>query len=195
MENCAIPLVPLQKRDGVEMARGDTIEVPPHRVFDPKTTDYAIFEAACCDPRGWCDAFGMLEALSERSRTAGYAKAVYVIGVEGEAAVAKIGVSADPLRRVVELQSSHYRRLFLHGVIFTPTRKSETVEAAILNMADEDGDRMCGEWVNWTPEDTLSRALFYALNVGIPVCDAMTWRDDMIRRTKALAVKRRLMAA
>lgn len=141
---------------------------------------------ACRSPEGLADAIGMLTALAGKNeRTAGFEKAVYVIQVADDP-ICKIGVSANPIRRVADLQACHYRELFLYAVIFCPTRRSVTIEQEVLEQASQAGNRLLGEWVAYPPEVTLRMALETARDKRIDVCDGKTWFSNMVERTKVL---------
>lgn len=139
----------------------------------------------CKEPAGLADAFGMMTALANdrRNRSSGFEKAVYVIQVEDDP-ICKIGISADAVARCNELQGAHYRNLFLHAVIFSPTRKAMTIEQAVLARASEEGNRLLGEWVNYEPDEVVRMALEFARDKKIPVCDGRTWFENVCERTR-----------
>lgn len=148
-----------------------------------------LYADLCRRPEGLADAIGMLRALAEqKTRTSGFEKAVYVIAVK-DSPITKIGISADPMKRLRDLQGSHYRELLLHGVIFCPGRNSMTIEQAVLEEANCDGTRLMGEWVAKAPEDVLMSALRIARDRRVDVCDGHTWFNNMVRRTKQLYAK------
>lgn len=141
------------------------------------------------DEERYAKAFGMLRALGE-SGSKGNEKAVYVLEVEGRD-IAKIGVSFDPLNRFADIQAGHYRKLHLHAVLFCPTRKSVSIEQAVLQRALEAGKRLNGEWVAMSAPDTLMLALEVARDNNWPICDGQTWFENMAAKTYALASSRR----
>lgn len=138
----------------------------------------------CLSEKGLADALGLLRAASESSRVAGFAKAIYVIQVADDP-ICKIGVSSDPTRRVVDLQGSHYRELFLYGVVFCPTHKSVTIEQDVLSRAQDAGDRLMGEWIAAEPRAVMRMIFESAKDKRVPICDGRTWFDYKVQRTKA----------
>ncbi|MEM9085319.1 MAG: hypothetical protein AAGB23_05300 [Pseudomonadota bacterium] len=157
-------------------------KVSPMRGFHPEC-DVELAAKACSDPEGWRTAIGMLEAIAEKGRSSGAAKALYVIGVEGREDVCKIGVSANPLKRLDDLQGGHYRKLFLHGIAFSPLHKAVTVEQGVLAC----DDRLRGEWMADNVESVLRRALLFAFENKIGLIDGKTYFADMAKRTRELA--------
>lgn len=137
----------------------------------------------------YAKAFGMLRALGANG-SKGNEKAVYVIGVDGRP-ITKIGVSFDPTKRLVDLQSGHYRKLYIYAVLFCPTRKSVSIEQAALHRASEENKRLNGEWVEMSAEDALLLVLETARDNGWAVCDGQTWFENMTSRTYALAAAKR----
>lgn len=148
--------------------------------------DVSAFMSLCKSEDGLASAIGMLRAMSAKnSRTSGYEKAVYVIAVEGRA-ITKIGISADPIKRLRDLNNSHYRKLRLHGVVFCPTRKSGSIEQEALLRATLRKKRLKGEWTELEPDEALQVVLESARDGDWPTCDGRTYLDNMIARTKAL---------
>lgn len=189
MGNRALPLRLLSERDLIRGKIGHmAIPVTPFRRFD-FSDSLAPFCAACCEPEPLANAFGMMAAIADTAkfRTSGAAKALYVMGIEGEPEVAKVGVSANAITRLAELQGAHHRRLWLHGVAFFPRHNAVVVEGGVLKAASERGDRLLGEWVKVSPADLLEEALAYARDNDVPVSDGRTWFEDMSRRTVDLA--------
>lgn len=156
-------------------------KVSPLRRIDLNASMAAATESVC-DPEGWAHAIGMLEAIAEQGRQSGDAKALYVIGVEDRETIAKIGVSANPIARLAELQGSHYRRLYLHAIVFTPMRNAVKIERGVLQAPE----RMQGEWLELSVGDVLTRALEYARDNEIPVVDGRNWFADTAKRTREL---------
>ena len=134
-------------------------------------------------------AFGMLRAVGENG-VKGNEKAVYVIGL-GDEPISKIGVSYDPVGRLVSLQGSHYADLHVHAVLFCPTRKSVSIEQVALGRATDMGKRLRGEWVAMKPDDALRLVLETARDNNWPVCDGKTWFDNMAARTRQLVQSRK----
>lgn len=160
------------------------------RVFD-LSGPLEPFVELCRSPHGLADALGVLDALTGgNKRSAGFERAVYVIQVDDDP-ICKIGISANPVERLKDLQGAHYRELFLYGVIFCPTRKSETIEQEVLKRASEAGTRLFGEWIAEDPHDILLAALQVARDKKIDVCDAKTWQVNMFDRTKELYAKQK----
>lgn len=160
------------------------------KVFD-LSGDLRFFAELCKDDCGLADAIGMLTALADgNDRTSGFEKAVYVIAV-GDDPISKIGISANPLKRVEDLQGAHYRELRLHAVIFCPGRKAMTIEQDVLARAASDGSRLMGEWIAEAPDNVLAAAIESARRNKLDICDALTWRDNMIARTKELYRRQR----
>lgn len=159
-------------------------------VFD-LSGDIAPALAKVREPEGIASAVGMLRAIAGRqTKRAGLEKAVYVIGVEAEPDVSKVGIAIDPITRLGNLQSAHYLKLFLHGVAFCPTRKAETLEALVLRYADQNECRLNGEWLSRKPEDTMRLVLELARDNKIPVCDGRAWFDSMVKKTKQIFMAR-----
>jgi hypothetical protein len=132
----------------------------------------------------------MLRALGETGAK-GNEKAVYVIGVVDKP-ISKIGISYDPVGRLQGLQNSHYEELYLHAVVFCPTRKSGSIEQASLQSALESEKRLRGEWVDMPPEEALKLVLETARDNKWPVCDGATWFENMVIRTRELAITRKI---
>lgn len=168
------------------------VPVNGFRNFDFERGEISDFIDECREFSGLAHAFGMMEALAEGKnyRTAGGPRSLYVMGIEDRDDIAKIGVSANAFRRVEDIQGSHYSRVRLYGVMFFPTRKSETVEQGVLREAQERGDRLMGEWIKARPADVFRAAMEYARDNKIPVTDGMTWFEDMRDRTLELGRRR-----
>lgn len=153
------------------------------------TSQSNLFEAACRDPSQLANAFGVMEALCEKvggKKNGSPPRALYLIQA-GEDPIVKIGVSANPLRRLMDLQASHYRELFLWGVIFTPEMKAMTLEQRLLECAQQRGDRLMGEWVAAEPSDLFREILGLAAQHKIAICNAEVWLHNMMERTKRIA--------
>lgn len=142
------------------------------------------------DAERYSKAFGMLKAFGE-SGSKNNEKAVYILGVEGRG-ISKIGVSFDPLKRYADIQSSNYRKLYIHAVIFCPTRKSVSIEQAVLRNAESCDKRLNGEWVEMPADETLLLALEVARENKWPVCDGQTWFENIAAKTFAMASVRRI---
>lgn len=189
MTNCALRLSAIPKTAFKKMhgARGvsQLVSVPPYHSFDIGN-DLQPFMDVCRSHDGLARAFGMVEALSDegKGRTSGFARVLYIIGVDGEPGICKIGISSNPFRRLSDLQGAHYRPLWLHSVLFFPTRKAMTVEQHFLSNSAE---RMCGEWLAVEPDDLLSRVLSHSRDEKIPVIDGGNWFKDITARTYAIA--------
>lgn len=197
MQSSALRYKPLGKGNLIGgNSRNNPIEVSSHRIFD-LSGDLEPFKEACRDPRGLSNAFGMLEAIAKNKNSceSGAAKAVYVISVDGEPSISKIGVSANAVFRLGWLQSQHYRKLFLHAVIFCPRHNAVKVEQAILRNAVAAEKRLEGEWVEYPSDDVLTQIMEYARDSETPIVDGRTWFEDVSRRTLELARKSRMRRA
>jgi hypothetical protein len=168
--------------------------VPAGLEFD-LSEDIEPAMAACRSAEGLADAIGMLTAIGGRGhRTAGFEKAVYVIQVD-EDPITKIGVSANPLERVADLQAAHYRELSLFAVIFCPLRQAVAIERGVLRRAEDTGTRLLGEWINADAHKVLRSAFEVARDGPFAVCDGKTWLANMIEKTKAMHRQQREMAS
>lgn len=154
-------------------------------IFD-LSGDLDPFMDACRAKAGLDDAISLLTALADGpSRTAGFEKAVYVIRVAGDP-ISKIGVSANPSKRLMDLQAAHYRELELHAVIFCPKRKSVSIEQAVLQRANQAGNRLMGEWIADEPDNVLRAALECARDGKHQICDGASWFRNMALRAREL---------
>lgn len=172
---------------------GSHLSFSPGAVFD-LSGDFDPLMELCKSPDGLANALGMLEAVAEGKRNkTGFAKAVYVINVDGDP-ITKIGVSTNPIRRLADLQAGHYRELRLHAVVFCPKHNSVKIEQEVLGRAVEKGTRLCGEWVNGEPDEVLREALTVARDLKVDVCDGKTWLANMIARTREAHAAQKAMA-
>jgi hypothetical protein len=160
----------------------------PHGESFDLTGDFEAAKAACRDVQGVADAVGLLDAMSDdkRGRTSGFAKAVYVISVMDDP-IAKIGVSANPIRRHADLQASHYRELVLNAVVFCPKHNAVAIEQEVLRRAREAGDGLMGEWIAADPDDVLHMVMEAAVSLDVPICDGRQWFDNQFAKARALA--------
>lgn len=141
----------------------------------------------CREPAGIAKANGLAQAIKDNDARSGVPRAVYVIGIEGEA-VAKIGVSATPVNRCIGLQQAHYKELFLYGALYLVGKpKCETIEEEALARAEQIAAWRKGEWVGLTAERAFTMVMHAADDLQIKTCDAATWVDNMNRRVKGLA--------
>lgn len=156
-------------------------------VFD-WTGDLAGFAPLCCKTDAIQKAVGFAETVnkSEGSKTEA---ALYVIGVEGMP-VAKLGVTTQPASRLSTLQGAHWAPLYIHALIWGPTRKAETVEQTALQAAEEMGVRLMGEWVAMNVDEALELALKAGRYRNTPLCDSMTWLSNWDIRLTALRAHR-----
>jgi hypothetical protein len=173
---------------------GDTIANElylPHGQAFNLSGDILPAMEACRKPEGIADAIGLLSAMAgEKTRSSGFEKAVYVIHVLDDP-ITKIGVSADPIKRLGDLQAAHYRELQLHAVIFCPKRNAVAIEQAVLRRASERGDRLLGEWIAAEPDEVLRMAIEAARDGDWPICDGRTWFENRVARVKAWAKQTR----
>lgn len=182
------PLSVIQRNVRISPQDVDSILVPGGECFDLENHPLAAFVGACRSPEGLADAVSLLEAIATtrtRTRSSGTERAVYIIQVADDP-ICKIGVSANPLRRALDLQAAHYREIFLWAVLFCPTRKSVSIEQKVLGNASADGTRLMGEWVAKDPLSVLMETLTVARDNQWPVCDGRTWFRNMVNRTVAL---------
>lgn len=172
------------KRD----TQGNTVGLPYRyvgRYFDVSSPMAERIDLCRC-PEGMARANGMSAAMSEAQAVA-IPRAVYVIGVHGEA-VSKIGVSSTPINRCAGLQQSHYRELFLHGAVYlVGSTRCETLETAAIERAAEESGFRRGEWVGTTPERSFEIVMSLADELSIKVCDAATWVSNLNAKARALA--------
>lgn len=163
------------------------VEMPPYRVFDlDEVEDYEPYIDLCRDPKGVADSVGLLSALCADTRwlAQNTERVLYIIGVEDEP-ITKIGVSADPIKRLADLQQGHYQGLFLHSVYFCPkTGGGKLEQAALKDAADI---RLRGEWVAEWPHEAAARVLRVSAEKKIGVCDGATWQRASLARTQATA--------
>lgn len=153
------------------------------------TGDRTGFQAACREPSRLADAFGVMEALAEGGggkAMGAPARALYLIQV-GDDPIVKVGVSANPYRRLMDLQKANYRELFLWGVVFSPKEKAMTLEQRTLELAFARGNRLMGEWVSSTPEAVFTDVLNMASEHKVAVCNAEVWLHNMMEQTKRMA--------
>lgn len=151
--------------------------------------DRTAFEAACRDASLLANAFGVMEALAEGNagkRMGAPARALYLIQV-GDDPITKIGVSANPYRRLLDLQKAHYRELFLWGVVFSPQEKAMTLEQRTLDLASQRGNRLMGEWIGAAPEEVFADVLEMSVQHKVVVCNAEIWLHNMMEQTKRMA--------
>ena len=137
------------------------------------------------DEVGIAQALGMMRAMGG-DKAKGLERAVYVIGVE-DRDISKIGVSADPMGRLGDLQGCHYRKLYLHGLVFPVRRHSVSIEQAALRTAREAGNGLNGEWVSMKPQDALRLVVETARDGKWNITDARGWYRNVICRVKARA--------
>lgn len=151
--------------------------------------DRSGLAASCRDPKQLADAFGVMEALAEGKvgkRMGAPARALYLIQV-GDDPIVKIGVSANPYRRLMDLQASNYRELFLWGVIFSPEEKAMTLEQRTLELASLRGNRLMGEWIAAEPEEVFADVLDMAAEHKVAICNAAVWLHNMMEQAKRMA--------
>lgn len=147
------------------------------------------FEETCRDPKSLADAFGVMEALCEKAgekKNGSTPRALYLIQV-GDDPIVKIGVSANPYRRLLDLQGAHYRELFLWGVVFSPDVKAMTLEQRALELASQQGNRLMGEWIAAAPGKVFADVLNLAAEHKVAICNAEVWLHNMLERTKRIA--------
>lgn len=149
--------------------------------------------AACRNPEWIASAIGMLGAIagSQKLGPEESFRCLYIIQEDG-GPHCKIGVSADPTKRVYELQAANPFPLTLHACLFSPKLVIGQLESGSLRRAAELGIRAQGEWIRSTAEDALRMVLEYARDECVPVCDAETWFQDMRDKTlRVVAFQRR----
>lgn len=144
--------------------------------------------AACKEMQGIADALGLLEAMSDdcKKRTSGFAKAVYIISVDGDP-ITKIGISANPIKRHADLQATHYRELVLNAVVFCPKHNALAIEQEVLRQARANGDGLMGEWVAMDPDDVLNMVMEASCSLDVPICDGRQWFKNQLAKARALA--------
>lgn len=190
MGNSARPK--LRKIYGATRVDGDVsgsfgLYAPHGECFD-LTDGFDAAIAACKEMQGIADALGLLEAMSDdrKKRSSGFAKAVYVISVEGDP-ITKVGISANPVKRHADLQAAHYRELVLNAVVFCPKHNALAIEQEVLRQARSNGDGLFGEWVAMYPDDVLHMVMDAACSLNVPVCDGRQWFDNQFAKARALA--------
>ena len=165
------------------------ITIPPFKVFDLHDGfDPEPYIDLCRNPKGVADALGLLSAICNDTRrlTAGAHRALYVVGVDDDP-IAKIGISANPISRLVDLQQNHYKELFLHSVYFIPKGSAEKLEKASISDAFDCGVGIRGEWVGEWPHEAAARILRTARAQRIGVCDGASWLNATLARTRETA--------
>lgn len=109
----------------------------------------------------------------------------------------KIGFSSAPLKRIVALQTSHWKRLIVWGGFWASDEAgARKVEGAVHSALEAQGKALLGEWFDIKPEPALETVERLASEVGVAVSDdfpSPEVRDGMV----ALAtqrLERRVMA-
>lgn len=172
---------------------GSTSCYSDERVFDflQPEVDLAAMASACREPEAIARACGITSATNTDGKNKAEC-AVYVFGVEGEQ-VSKIGISHCPIQRLAGLQACHWAGLYLHAVLWSPTRKAETIEQTALQAADEMGVRLRGEWVGMLPDEAFETVLKAARYARVPVCDSAAWLSNYRLRLDSMAANYRLL--
>lgn len=150
--------------------------------------DLECFEERCRSPEPLAQAFGVQEAMLEKTngkRTSPGEYALYLIQVEDDPIV-KIGISTQPRLRLQSIQDAHYRELSIWGVVYSPDRQVMTIEQSVLGWANQAGNRLRGEWIAAEPKEIFMRVLEVARDQNIAVCDAGVWTANLLNRTKRL---------
>jgi hypothetical protein len=142
-------------------------------------------EALCCDHVVISRTAGFAKTLNADKSSRKCESAVYVIHAP-EHDVCKIGISTSPGERLAGLQQSHWTRLELYSVAWSPTRKAETVEQEALRVAAECGKRLIGEWVKMSPAEAFQVVIDAAKTKKVPLCDSGTWLRNWNARMESL---------
>lgn len=88
---------------------------------------------------------------------------VYVIGFDLEKGPSKVGIAANPTKRMASLQTGHFQRLFLAGTWGCPDREiARELEAAFH--ATQRDTRISGEWFDLAPKKCMA-----ILHIGLGV--------------------------
>lgn len=179
---------------GYKKVRGDRymllgLAIMPNGQSFDLSEDVEPAMRACQEMQGIADALGLLEAMSEGRRTVGFAKAVYVMSVDGDP-ITKIGISANPIKRHADLQAAHYRELKLHGIVFCPRHNAFAIEQEVLQRSRAEGNGLMGEWLNEEPEDVLRIVFEVARDGDYPVCDGALWFKNEVEKAKSFARQR-----
>lgn len=77
---------------------------------------------------------------------------VYVVATESRGA-SKIGYTADPLRRMANLQNSNYEKLEYSHLFWIPEKVALGVEKFALRLAKKMDKLIHGEWVDMSPDE------------------------------------------
>ncbi len=72
---------------------------------------------------------------------------VYVMGPTGNYDVSKIGISANPIKRLSQMQTALWSDVLLHALIWAPLNIAVSIEAKALRLAKAEKLRLRGEWV------------------------------------------------
>jgi hypothetical protein len=96
--------------------------------------------------------------VSEQDSEGDGRTAIYLIA-DDPSGPTKIGISNNPIKRLAQIQTSHFKKLWLYGIYWMPSRQTaETAEAWLLETVYKDR-RLEGEWVK-VPARELSPRLY-----------------------------------
>lgn len=90
----------------------------------------------------------------------------------------KIGISQNPVKRLISLQNSHWRKLdiweYRYAENFVAARK---IEAKAHEMLRSEGKCLQGEWFDIRPDKALEVIEFAAMTLGVEICSAIPNND------------------
>lgn len=107
-------------------------------------------------------------------------EAVYVIGNASRTAV-KIGVSRNPLGRLLALQGGSHEQLKVTHLFWTTRKEAYGLEKFALRVAGKVGKRLKGEWTDFSPEEAAHLIAVLIVEAGLGVSDSSLYRRAMKR--------------
>lgn len=84
--------------------------------------------------------------------------ATYIIGL-ADTDICKIGFSANPLKRISQMQTALWADVVCHALFWAPVNIAGMIEMRSLNLAKKEGLRLRGEWVALPPEEAVGLCL------------------------------------
>jgi hypothetical protein len=119
--------------------------------------------------------------------------ATYVIGLAGTG-VCKIGFSANPLKRMTQLQTALWADVVCHALFWAPTNIAGTIELRALNLAKKEKLRLRGEWVSLSPEEAVGLCLT-AMDGTEAFADSRTFTEKWLAPLEGLYRKDTVFSA
>ena len=172
-----------------EIPLGDDVVAKPITLERASISDaeIGIFASATAEPQSISRAMQVRDAIAGEGLGVAIDAAVYVVGIRGRN-VCKIGVAANPTRRIWDLQRGSADKLEVFSLVWALNGGAYSLEALCLKVAKKLGLRLHGEWVSLDASSATTLVATVASSMETAFADSAMWLRNRVRIANAKAM-------